>query len=210
MASVKAPFRALLLAAAAFATLAGATRQQEASNPADADSLAQKIENMRERYLRGDARAKDFRVSQQEVNAYLAHRLADQIPRGVKDLRVSFGPDLLNAGCLVDLAAMRDRLPDSSLALLFQGQVPVELSARVRAEGGLGKVDIQSCRLGGMEMPRAFLQQLLNMYAKSPSRPEGIRLEDSFELPYGIRSARLLAGEAVLRQGPLEGQPGSR
>lgn len=206
MARMRTFLRAFAVATVSLATLAG----EQSSNPADADSLAQKIEDMRERYLRGDARAKDFRLSEREVNAYLAHRLTDQIPKGVKDLWVSFGPDLLNAGGRVDLAAVRDRMPDASLAFLFQGLVPVELSARVKAEGGMGKAEIQSCRLGGMEVPKALIQQLLTTYSKSSSRPEGIRLEDPFELPYGIRSARLLSGEAVLRQGPLGGQPGSR
>jgi hypothetical protein len=207
---MKAFPRAAVLAVVSLLTVSGPTGGQQELNPADADSLAQKLEDMRERYLRGEARAKDFRVSDREVNAYLAHRLSDQIPKGVRGLWVSFAPDLFNAGGRVDLATVRDRIPDSSLAFLLQGLVPVELSARLKADGGMGKVEIQSCRLGGMEVPKALLQQLLTMYSKSSSRPEGLRLEDPFELPYGIRSARLLAGEAVLRQGPLQGQPGSR
>lgn len=180
---------------------------QPRPDPAAADSMSQKLDAMRERYLSRVRVEKDFRLSESEVNAYLAYRLVEQIPKGVEGLWVRFSADAVNAGGRVDLAALRDRMARSPLAMLLTGMVPIEVKAKGNAQNGVGKLELENVLLGGIEVPRSLLQQLLTQYSKSATHPDGVRLEDPFELPYGIRSARFVPGEIILRQGPAESQP---
>jgi hypothetical protein len=174
-----------------------------------ADSMARKIDDLRERYLKGASSEKDFRLSEVEVNAYLAERVVEQLPQGVEGLWVRFTRGRLRGGGRVDLASLRDRVP-GALALLLSGVVPVELTATLQAEGGTGRVDVQRVLLAGVEVPRTLLQQIVTHYSRTASRPGGVRLEDPFDLPYGVKSARIHDGEILIRQGPVELTPGSR
>lgn len=165
-----------------------------------AESLARKIELLRERYERESSDAMELEVSEDEANAYLAHRLADQFPEGVVDPWVRFVGGPVWAGAMLDLAVLRSQLPQSSIMQLLAGRVPVELSARLRAEGGVGKLDLESVTLGGIPLPKTFLQELVSTYTKSASRPDGVRLEEPFNLPLGLESVRTEKGKLLLRQ----------
>ncbi len=165
-----------------------------------ADSLAGKIELIRERDREGHGGAMDFAISETEVNAYLRYRLKDQLPQGIEEPWVVFTEGSVEAGASLDLALLRERLPLDSVLQFLSGQVPVEASADVSAENGTGKLDIQKFIVGGIELPKSFLQQILSSNTLSSSRPNGIQLDEPFALPYGISSARILTGLLVLRQ----------
>jgi hypothetical protein len=165
-----------------------------------ADELAKKIQLIRERHENDVQEPKDFEVSEDEANAYIAYRLTERLPEGVVDpwLRFSDGP--VTAGAILDLGVLRNRMPDSSVAQLLSGRVPVELEARIHADGGVGKLTVDSVTLGGLPIPESLLQQIVTAYTKSPSRPDGVRLDEPFPLPYGIKSARVEQGRLRLRQ----------
>jgi hypothetical protein len=165
-----------------------------------ADELAKKILLIRERHENDVQEPKDFEVSEDEANAYLTYRLVERLPEGVVDpwLRFSDGP--VKAGALLDLGVLRSRMPDSSVAQFLSGRVPVELQARIHADGGVGKLMLDSVTLGGLPVPESLLQQIVTAYTKSPTQPYGVRLDEPFPLPYGIKSARVERGRLRVHQ----------
>jgi hypothetical protein len=178
------------------------------TDPAMADELAKKIELIRERHAKDVKEPKDFEVSEDEANAYIAHRLVEQLPEGVIDPWVRFSEGPVTAGALLDLGVLRSRMPDSSVAQLLSGRVPVELEARIQADGGIGKLMLDSVTLGGLPIPESLLQQIVTSYTKSPSRPDGVQLDEPFPLPYGIKSARVEQGRLRVRQSGSSESPG--
>jgi hypothetical protein len=168
-----------------------------------ADGLVKKLQFLRERFEQPevDGQPVDIEVSEEEANAYIVHRLADQLPEGVVEPWVKFSDGPVWAGAVLDLALLRDRLPESSLVQLLSGRVPVQLSAKVQTDDGVGKLELGSVTLAGISLPESFLQEIVTAYTKSPSRPDGIRLDAPFTLPYGIVNARIEEGRLHLRQG---------
>ena len=49
-------------------------------------------------------------------------------------------------------------------------------------------------------VPKVVLQQVLSYYSRSPERPAGLSLDDTFVLPAGIREIRLDRGQAIVVQ----------
>jgi hypothetical protein len=175
-----------------------------------ADGLAKKLQLLRERAERNDAQPMEFEVSEEEANAYLVDRVVDQLPEGVVDPWVKFSEGPLTAGAVLDFTVLQDRMPQSSVTNLLSGRVPVELIARVQAEDGVGKLLLDSVTLAGFPIPQSLLQEIVTAYTKSSSRPDGIRLDESFPLPLGIEHARVEKGRVFFRQGRTREIPRDR
>jgi hypothetical protein len=173
-----------------------------------AEKLEEKIQLIRERHEKHVQESEDFEVSEDEANAYISFRLIDRLPEGVLDPWVRFSDGPVTAGAMLDLSILRERMPNSSVAQLLSGQVPVELAARVHAENGVGKLTMDRITLGGFPVPESLLQQIVTAYTKSPSQPQGIQLDEPFTLPYGITSARVEQGRIRLRQSGSRESPG--
>ena len=169
--------------------------------------MAKKIQQLRSRYDREDADSMEFEVSEEEANSYLALRMADQLPEGVIEPWVKFTEGPVIAGALVDLDVLRSRLPQSTLTQYMSGRVPVELNARLQTGGGVGKMVLESVSLGGIPLPSSFVQELVTTYTKGPSRPNGVRLDEPFGLPYGIESVTPKKGMILVKQGGARTSP---
>ena len=51
-----------------------------------------------------------------------------------------------------------------------------------------------------MTVPKTLLQELLSFYSRSAENPDGINMDDPFELPSQIREIRVAAGTATIVQ----------
>jgi hypothetical protein len=152
---------------------------------------------------RGDIGPNGIEVSQEEFNAFIAHHMGHRIPEGVIDPWVRFTEGLIWAGAQLDLDILRARMPESSMSQFLSGRVPVELSAILKAEGGVGQIELQTVTLGGIPLPAAFVQELVTANTKTPDRPGGIRIDEPFTLPYEIESVQTLEGRLLLRRRPV-------
>jgi hypothetical protein len=201
--------KTVLFSAASVVCLAGGLPLfSQKPDPILAEELVRKLQLLRERHEEDVREPRDFEVSEEEANAYLTYRLTDRLPEGVVGPWVRFSDGPVMAGAVLDLAVLRDRIPESSVAELLSGRLPVELAAKVRAEEGVGKLELESVTLGGLPIPQSFLQQIVTAYTKSPSRPNGVRLDEPFPLPYGIESASVERGRLFLRQRGSRESPG--
>ena len=178
-----------------------APSEQKKVDPASADSLDQKLQMMRQRHADGVASAQRYDVTEEEANAYLLYRLSAQFPAEVTEPWVRFSEDRIQGGAMLDMKLLQAYLGDSMLSSYLEGQVPLEVLAKVRGEGGVGQVEFESVTLAGIPIPQTLIDRLLSDASKSPTLPEGVRLGDAFPLPYSLTSARVRTGKLILRQG---------
>jgi hypothetical protein len=171
-----------------------------------ADSFAQKIALIEQH---GDlpARPRPARrtpVSEIEVNSWFAYNSAPVLPSGVTQPKITIVDNRRVIGAAtVDLDAVSKSRSSGRLFdvwNLLGGQVPVTVSGTLRAEGGRARFDMQDAVVAGIPVPRRVVQELVDYYSRTPDHPKGVRLDDDFELPAGIRQIDLSPGAAVVVQ----------
>ena len=182
-----------------------ATAEAKNPDPSSVESLDRKLEQIRNRHANGAESPKRFHVTEEEANAYLVYRVAEQLPPEVTKPWVRFGVDQIHVGALLDASLLGTYLKDSYLARYLEGLVEVEALARVLAKNGVGQVELESVTLAGIPIPKALVKRLVAANSKNPALPEGVRLDDPFPLPYGIVSAKVRTGRLILKQGPVRG-----
>ena len=103
---------------------------------------------------------------------------------------------------MVDLAAVRKANERTWPVLLswVSGVLEVRASAKVRATNGFGQLELESATLGGVPIPKSFLQMIVSHYSATPENPGGFNIEQPFELPHQIRQVELQRGSAVIVQ----------
>jgi hypothetical protein len=138
-------------------------------------------------------------VSETEVNSWFTYRSQPLLPRGVADPHITIvGNGKLMGTVLVDLGAVSSGSlnPFSYLG----GRVPVNVSGVLQTQDGEGRFELESSDVGGLPVPKPLLQQVLSYYSKTESHPQGIRLDDPFELPANIQKIEVGQGQAVVVQ----------
>jgi hypothetical protein len=83
---------------------------------------------------------------------------------------------------------------------LLGGRVPVKVTGILHTRDGVGRLEIQTAEVSGVPVPPTLLQELVSFYSRSPERPTGLRLDDTFALPANIRQIDVGQGQAVVVQ----------
>lgn len=170
----------------------------------DADQLKQKIAAITERATAAPRQAFTTRVTEQEVNAYLAFDAAPDLPAGVVDPSVSLlGDSRLVGRAVVDLDRVRQGLNPTSLldpVRYLRGRLMVKATGMLHATSGLARFDLESADVAGVPIPKVLLQQIVTYYSRSREHPAGIDLDDPLPLPAGIRELWVEHGQAVVVQ----------
>jgi hypothetical protein len=171
----------------------------------DADSLEKKINAVLERGALTAPPAKPLRtvVTDREVNAYFQFQGAEKLPAGVVNPRITLAETgRMTAAVTVDLDAVRkskERGWSDPLAYV-SGSVEVRAAGLLHGANGQGTVVLESATLGGVPLPKAFLQEIISYYSKTPESPSGFSLDQPFALPQKIRQVDFQRGAAVIVQ----------
>ncbi len=138
-----------------------------------------------------------------EVNSYLKFLAGSQVPVGIADpILHAAGDGRLTGTASVDLDAVRTQKKRSwsdPLAYL-SGRVPVSAQGTLTTANGVGRFTLESAELSGVTIPKSLLQELLTYYSKSPERPNGINMDDPFQLPSAIKEIKVGVGTATVVQ----------
>ena len=78
--------------------------------------------------------------------------------------------------------------------------MPITLSGVLRTKDGRGQFELQSASLSGVPLPKFLLQEIVAHYTRTEDHPQGIRLDDPFALPAGIKQIDVGQGQAVILQ----------
>jgi hypothetical protein len=143
-------------------------------------------------------------VTEREVNAYLAFDGRQHLPAGLTDTRITVLPSLnLSGTATVDLDAVRAQRQSRGLLdplNYLTGKVPVSVSGRLEAAGGVAHFYLDTAKVAGVPVPKMVVQELVSYYSKSENNPRGVSLDDPYPLPARIRQIDVRPGEALVRQ----------
>lgn len=143
-------------------------------------------------------------VHEREVNAYVWTYLMGDLPPGVTHPRVEIvGDSVLRGSVVLDMDAYRASRPPSQgldpLSLL-SGRLTARVRGRLLTSDGVGRFELEQADLAGIPLPGVLVQQLLTHYSRTPDQPDGVRLDEPFDLPVSIREIRVQPREAVVVQ----------
>ena len=147
--------------------------------------------------------AESTTVSDAEVNAYLRYHAQDQIPVGiVEPLLNAHGNGIVSGRAIVDLDAVRKQRQRGWLDPMgyLTGRLPLTARGRLTTENGIGRFELESAEISGVTVPKTMVQELLSFYSRTPETPNGINMDDPFELPAQIREIRVAPGAATIVQ----------
>jgi hypothetical protein len=143
-------------------------------------------------------------ITENEVNAYLQYEIGDALPAGVVEPSVTAsGPGRVSGRAVVDLDAVRKAAKSGGLLdprSYLAGSLPVTAVGMLRTGNGIGRFELESATVGGVPIPKWLLQEIVSYYSKSPDDPDGISLDDPFELPAHIREIQVQVGHAIVVQ----------
>lgn len=172
----------------------------------DADGMLRKLEAI-------DARAKTpaaarrpparTTITDREVNAYFKVYGPAFLPDGVVEPQVAIEDGgRVRAKSIVDLNAVRAAKPRGWLDPLAYvgGSVEVTAAGTLKTGEGRGQFALESATLGGVTVPKSLLQELVSYYSRSPDLPNGVNLDQPFELPARIRTVETGRGAATIVQ----------
>lgn len=170
-----------------------------------ADVLDRKIDEIRQQGSEPTApNTIRTEVTQDELNSWFMYRAGPLLPEGLTQPQVTLvGDGVLSAQAVVNLEAVgQERSTGGGFDpfSLLGGRVPVTVTGVLRSGDGVARLEVQTVLVSGFPVPVAVLQELASYYSRTPDLPMGIRLDDAFELPAGIRRIDVGPGQAVVVQ----------
>ena len=168
----------------------------------EAEHVAETVARLERRLKAGKPASREpIAVSERQINSYVTLTLAPTLPPALSGLSVRFEPGRLAANGMLDLDAVRSKLPtsgSSSLLSFLSGTVPVALKGRFQGASGQGKVEVEEAVVAGISLPPALLSQIVAQATRTAKQPQGFDLLAPFPLPWTAQSVRLEAGRAVV------------
>lgn len=142
-------------------------------------------------------------ITDAELNSYLRFNAQDQIPPGILEPTLNAaGSGRVRGRAVVDLDAVRRQKPRGWLDPMgyVGGQMPVTAAGTLTTKDGIGQFQLEAAEISGVTVPKAVLQELLSYYSATPEDPDGINMDEPFELPSRIREIRVKSGSATIVQ----------
>jgi len=169
----------------------------------DADLLKQKVATI-QLGAKSAGQLRRTTVTQDEVNAYFALDAHNDLPVGVVEPSVTIlGTGRLSGRAVVDLDAVRRSKNPTSLldpATYLTGRLPITAVGVLTTGNGVGRFQFESATVGGIPLPKSLLQEIVSYYSRTPGSPDGVNLDDPFNLPARIREIQVERGQAIIIQ----------
>ncbi len=151
----------------------------------------------------GRRAAQNTDFTDDELNSYLRFNLHDQIPEGIVEPTLNaIGEGKVSGRVTVDLDAVRKQKPRGWMDPMgyLTGSLPLTARGTLSTKDGVGRFELESAELSGVTVPKTLIQELLTYYSKSPDHPNGINMDDPFELPSRIREIRVGKAQSTIVQ----------
>jgi len=134
-----------------------------------------------------------------ELDSYLRFDYASRIPPGMRDIDISFLEDEAVVSGWVDVAkasAGRGASAGYLMTTLFGGEQAFEARCRFTSSNGLGKLQVESFRLGERRLEGPMLEYLVNTLAGD--QLDGFRLGEPMPLDNNLKQVNIEAGRLVV------------
>jgi hypothetical protein len=175
------------------------------TSPQQAETFSRKIEQI-QRQGASPKSSTPVRtaLSQDELNSWFAYRAQQRMPAGVSRMQLTMiGQGRVSGQATVDLEAIgKQRATGGAFDpwSFVGGRVPVTVTGILRSQNGQARFELEEADISGVPVPATLFQELLTHYSRTESTPQGIRLDDPFQLPANIRHIEVGAGRAVVVQ----------
>jgi hypothetical protein len=147
--------------------------------------------------------AQTTQITDNELNAYFKYNAKEQIPVGIVDPTINaLGEGRVGGRAVVDLDAVRKQKQRGWLDPLgyMTGHLPITATGKLTTKEGVGTFMLESAEVSGVTIPKTVLQELLSYYSRTKDNPDGINMDDPFELPARIREIRVGRATATIVQ----------
>lgn len=139
-----------------------------------------------------------------ELNSYLRFGIAELLPVGLAEPSVKLvGQGRADLRAIVDLDMIRKNQGKKSWydpTAYLTGRLPILTRGVLQAAEGVGRFTVERIEVKGLPVPKRLLQEILSYYTKSADYPNGVNLDDQFNLPAKIRRVDVEAGRAIITQ----------
>ena len=197
-------FRTISVYLATVLIAALATLQAADTSRPMAETFAKKIALINQHADRTPVSARRTTLTESEVNSWFAFRAQPLLPTGLTQPKVVIvGNGKLMGSATVDLEAIgRQRGSGGSLDVwsYLGGRLPLNVTGVLHTKDGQGRFDLQAADISGVPVPKTLLQELLSFYTRTAEKPQGLRIDDPFALPAGIKQIEVGQGQAVVVQ----------
>ncbi len=102
-----------------------------------------------------------------EINAWVAAKVPEEVPQGIRDPRIELGTDTATASAMVDFLKMeqsRGKTIGRAMGLMLEGERPLKVSVRVTSSGGKCTVYLTRVEVAGVSVEGAVLDFLINNF----------------------------------------------
>jgi len=196
---------ALLLADVAAFPLRVSLLQAEAGSGISkgaADECARKVKKLEEFAARtGNRGTQTTRISDVELNSYLAYQLSPKYHPSLKSLTVQLEPTRLQGVAIVDF----DQLGMSSkksvtriIASLLTGKHTLTVHGKLIADGGRANFQLERSLFDDISLPNLLVEEIISTVGKR-QKPPFDPMQPS-QMPYGIHKVDMGQGCIVVYQ----------
>jgi hypothetical protein len=196
---------AVVFAVVIGAVLAVVSLQAATLSRQQADSFAKKMAIINQAAtLPQPAGGRRTAVTETELNSWFMYRATPLLPQGVADPRITIvGSGKVMGTVIVDLEAIGKKKSSGGAFdpwSLLGGRVPVNVTGILTTKGGRGQFNLQQADISGIPVPMSVLQELVSYYSRTADDPDGVRLDDQFQLPAKIQQIEVGQAQAVVIQ----------
>lgn len=141
--------------------------------------------------------------SNDELNAYLQITARPLFPAGVTEPVVTLvGQGRVSARAVVDLDAIRRKGSGGWLdpTSYLSGKLPVTAIGTLKTAEGEGQFSLEGTEVSGIPVPKNLLQEIVSYYTKTAATPDGVSLDQTFELTHDIDRIDIEPGKAIVHQ----------
>jgi hypothetical protein len=101
-----------------------------------------------------------------EINAWVAVKVPEAVPQGIRDTRIELGMDTASASAMVDFPKVQESRGKSVgwAMAMFQGERPLKISVRVASSGGKITVFLTRVEVSGVGVEGTALDFLIKSF----------------------------------------------
>jgi hypothetical protein len=142
--------------------------------------------------------AEKIELTDVELNSYLHYEAPEDVPDGVRGLRIRFEPDLAVVNAFVDFSKLADSIdaPGGMFLRLLRGERQVAARCRYLSSAGQARVEVISFQVDGKEMKGPVLDWMIdNVIAP---RLGDVPIGKPAPLGHNLEEVKLQSGKALI------------
>jgi hypothetical protein len=171
--------------------------------PQLADAFEKKVQLVQKNADEG-AKPLSTSFTEPETNSYLKFKAGSLLPTGLTEPVLTMeGQGRVSGTAVVDLDVVRQKQSSGGWldpTSYLTGRLPVAAAGKVVTVDGKGRFELERAEISGLPLPKSLLEQLVRFFTRTADNPKGSSVDDTFDLPAGIRRIDVDKGQFTVHQ----------